>query len=263
MNTTPLIYVLLISLIGDFIVFFSSIAFLTHKKLIKVLTKYATPFAAGALLAAAFIDFLHEGVEQYEPLYVLLAALIGVIGFFVLEGSLHWFHHHSQEGFEHDESVHVGKTEPVAFLAAFGNWLHNFIDGAAIAAAFLISPATGIITTIAVAFHEIPREIADSGYLLKRGMSIRKIIQVHGVAILVTAVGTTLFYVTGQSNNAVMPWLLGFTAGFFIYIAASDIIPAIRLDRKDSTTFDIQTALVVLGAVTITGVILLAHSFIG
>lgn len=259
---TPLIYVLLVSLAGDFLVFFSSILFLTHKKLIKVLTTYATPFAAGALLAAAFVDFLHEGVEQYEPLIVMVSALIGVIGFFVLEGSLHWFHHHSQEPFE-EKDLHKHEPQPVAFLAAFGNWLHNFIDGAAIATAFLISPATGVITTIAVAFHEIPREVADSGYLLQRGMSIRKVIQVHGIAIIVTAIGTTMFYVAGQSLSGVMPWLLGSTAGFFIYISASDIIPGIRSGRKQREGFDVETALVVLGAALLTVIIITAHRFIG
>lgn len=258
---TPLPYVLLISLAGDLIVFALSVLFLTHKKLITVLTKYATPFAAGALLAAAFVDFLHEGVELYEPQTVLIAALAGVVGFFVLEGSLHWFHHHSRQELE-DEHTH-SKEEPVALLAAFGNWLHNFIDGAAIAAAFLINPTTGVITTIAVAFHEIPREVADSGYLLTRGMSIKRIIGVHGIAILVTAIGTTLFYVAGNRAEGLMPWLLGSTAGFFIYIAASDIIPSIRSDRSHQKAFDTPTFLVLLGAVLITAVILIAHNFIG
>lgn len=259
---TPLIFVLLISLVGDVAVFLASMIFLTHKKLIKVLTTYATPFAAGALLAAAFVDFLHEGVELYEPQTVLIAALVGVVGFFVLEGTLHWFHHHSREPFE-DNHLHDNETQPVAFLAAFGNWLHNFIDGAAIAAAFLVSPATGVVTTIAVAFHEIPREVADSGYLLQRGMSIKRVIQVHGFAIVVTAIGTTLFYLAGSKLEWIMPWLLGSTAGFFIYIAASDIIPSIRSGRKKKQGFDTETALVVFGATVITVVILVAHKFIG
>jgi hypothetical protein len=60
--------VLSAALIGDFIVFFSSTLLLVHKKVVKWLAIYATPFAAGALLAAAFLDFLHDGVENYDPL---------------------------------------------------------------------------------------------------------------------------------------------------------------------------------------------------
>lgn len=257
-----LLFVLCVAIIGDIIVFFASTLFLTNKKLIQALTRYATPFAAGALLAAAFVDFLHEAVEQYDPLQVMLAALTGVIGFFLLEGWLHWFHHHSQEPYE-KEHMHDEKAEPVALLATLGNWLHNFIDGAAIAAAFLVSPTTGIITTLAVALHEIPREVADTGYLLQRGMSRKKVIGVHGVAILVTALGTTIFYLTGQTNPTFLAWMLGSTAGFFIYIAASDIIPGIRSSRTSPKVFDLQAALVVIGAVTVSAVIILAHNFIG
>lgn len=260
---TPFLLVLAAALIGDVIVFVTSTIFLSHKKLINILTKYATPFAAGALLAAAFVDFLHEAVDQYNSLQVMLATLTGIIGFFILEGWLHWFHHHSHEATE-DAHLHDSKAEPVALLATLGNWLHNFIDGAAIAAAFLISPATGVVTTIAVALHEIPREVADSGYLLKRGMSRMKVIGVHGVAILVTALGTGIFYLGGRTNETVLAWLIGSTAGFFIYIAASDIIPTIKTNRSpDSSPFDVEAALVVLGAVLVSGVILLAHHFIG
>lgn len=254
--------VLAISLAGDVIVFLSSTLLLTHKRTIALLSKYATPFAAGALLSAAFLDFLHDGVENYEPLNVLLAALIGVIFFFLLEGWLHWFHHHSVESFE-GSRAHKEHADPIVVLATGGNWLHNFIDGAAIAAAFLISTSAGIITTIAVAMHEIPREIADSGYLLKRGLSVPKVIAVHGFAILATAAGTLLFYLTARENSTLLAWLLGSTAGFFIYIAASDIIPSINESRKTPKIFDMQAALVILGAVLVGGAILIAHRFIG
>lgn len=76
--------VLLISLIGDIAVFLASTVLLSHKRSLKWLTRYATPFAAGALLSAAFLDFLHDGVEHYQPQIVLLSALIGVVFFFIL-----------------------------------------------------------------------------------------------------------------------------------------------------------------------------------
>lgn len=250
--------VLAVSLVGDIAVFLSSTLLLSYKKSVNWLAKYATPFAAGALLAAAFLDFLHDGVERYQSLTVLTAALIGVIFFFLLEGWLHWFHHHSVEPFE-KHTAHKESAEPVTVLIIAGNWLHNFIDGAAIAAAFLINPSAGIITTIAVALHEIPREMADSGYLLKRGMRRGGVIMVHGVAIIVTAIGTLLFYLTGRTNEALLAWLLGLTAGFFIYVAASDIIPSINESRREPQLFDWQAGLVILGAAVVGSAILIAH----
>jgi zinc and cadmium transporter len=259
---TPLLTVLWVSLFGDILVFLASIVFLTNKKLIHGLASYATPFAAGALLAAAFVDFLHEAVERYEPIQVMVAALVGVLGFFLLEGWLHWFHHHSQEPFE-TVHTHETETEPIAVLAIAGNWLHNFIDGAAIAAAFLINPSAGIVTTMAVALHEIPREVGDSGYLLQRGVSRRGVIGVHGVAIIVTAIGTVTFYLAGATNPTFLAWLLGTTAGFFIYIAASDIIPNIRATRASKkTAIGLESLLVITGAVLVSIVIILAHHHI-
>lgn len=254
--------VLAVSLAGDVAVFVSSTVLLSYKTTVNWLAKYATPFAAGALLAAAFLDFLHDGVEQYEPLTVLTAALVGVIFFFLLEGWLHWFHHHSVEPFE-KQGTHKESAEPVTVLVTAGNWLHNFIDGAAIAAAFLVSPSTGVITTFAVAMHEIPREMADSGYLLKRGMSRKGVIMVHGVAIIVTAIGTLLFYLTARTNTVLLAWLLGSTAGFFIYVASSDIIPSINESRDKPKLFDFQAALVIFGAALVGSVIVIAHHFIG
>lgn len=262
MTNTSVWLVLIISLAGDVIVFLASTLLLTHRRTIAILSKYATPFAAGALLAAAFLDFLQEGVEAYEPSLVLTSALVGLIFFFLLEGWLHWFHHHSLESFE-SGSAHKEHADPIVVLATGGNWLHNLIDGAAIATAFLISTSAGIITTLAVAMHEIPREMADSGYLLKRGLSAAKIIGVHGVAIFATAIGTLFFYLTARENSTLLACLLGSTAGFFIYIAASDIIPSINESRKEPKIFDFQATLVILGAVLVGGVTFAAHHFIG
>lgn len=241
--------------------FLSSTVLLAHKKTVALLAAYATPFAAGALLSAAFLDFLHDGAEHYETLTVMLAALIGMLFFFLLEGWLHWFHHHSKEHFE-GSHAHDTKGEPIVVLVTTGNWLHNFIDGAAIAAAFLISISAGLVTTVAVAFHEIPREMADSGYLLRRGMSRMKVIGVHGVAILATAIGTIVFYQSARGNSTLLAWLIGSTAGFFIYVAASDIIPSINESREKNKLIDWQVGLVLLGAFLVGAAILAAHHFI-
>lgn len=57
------------------------------------------------------------------------------------------------------------------------------MDGVAMPA-FLISVPTGIVTTLAVAAHEIPQEIGDFGLLLSRGMSRRKVLLVNVVSAL-------------------------------------------------------------------------------
>src|SRR5688572_29740257 len=110
------------------------------------------PFAAGALLGDALIHILPEVIEERDgfELTTSLSMLTGIVAFFVLEKILHWHHAH----FPSEEVIH-----PVATTNLIGDGLHNFIDGAIVASAFLASEQLGIATAIAVALHEIPQEL--------------------------------------------------------------------------------------------------------
>ena len=128
----------LLSLVGG------SLIFLTKKRRTKAIL-FALPFGAGALLAAAFFDLLPESFELGEPRTLLLWALVGFTGFFLLERLASWFHHHH----EHAE-VHAHRHDTQNAMVMIGDFLHNAIDGVAIGAAFLANPTTGLITTLAV-----------------------------------------------------------------------------------------------------------------
>jgi zinc and cadmium transporter len=88
------------------------------------------------------------------------------------------------------------------------------------------------------------------------------VIMVHGVAVIVTAIGTILFYTVARSHTDILAVLIGSTAGFFIYIAASDIIPSINETRSSRRAIDVQVLLVLLGALVLSAGILIAHHFI-
>ncbi len=207
--------------------------------------KLAVPFAAGALLAAAFLDLLPEASEQTAGDQVMLAALMGFVGFFVLERSLAWFHHHHDDG---DQAP--GGRKRTTSLIVIGDTVHNFIDGLAIGAAFLVSPATGIITALAIAAHEIPQEIGDFGLMLSKGMKKNTVLLVNIVSALATVVGAALVYGLGDALPIDTGILLAITAGFFIYIAASDIIPTIHAEPRGRWA-DIQTVVLIVGIVVV------------
>lgn len=226
---------------------------LSRRKWAEALAQYATPFAAGALLAAVFLDLLHEGVERADPYVVLLATLIGMIVFFFAERFLHWFHHH--HGNDKQTDATVG-------LIVVGDTLHNALDGIAIAASFLISIPTGIITTIAVATHEIPQEIGDFGLLLNKGMRRRSVILVNIVSALATTIFAVATFWLGSDTKLPVGVLLGLSAGFLLYIAASDIIPTIHDEVPNNKFFDIRPLLLVIGAVVVGLSINIAHKYI-
>ncbi len=237
-------HVIFFSLIGSLFSLIGGIYLLADKKRAKKLAIYATPFAAGALLAAAFIDLLPEAVSSGQERVALFFALLGILGFFLLERFMHWFHHHSDH---EDNKSDSRETIPLIIV---GDTVHNFIDGIVIAAGFLVSVETGVVVTLAVAVHEIPQEIADFGLLLSKGMRRRDVVLVNLLSALATTVAAVLFFQFGQSTIGNLNVLLGLVAGFFVYIATSDIIPTLH-KTKDKQLATAQTILLLFGVIVV------------
>lgn len=200
-----------------------------------------------------FLDLLIEGLEVTKPDVVLLAALSGILVFFLAERFLHWFHHHHQ---------HEGR-DPSVSLILVGDTVHNALDGVAIAAAFLISVPTGIITTFAVAAHEIPQEIGDFGLLLSKGVSRRKVLIFNMFSALATTAAALVTFTLGSEDKLPIGAIIGVSAGFLLYIALSDIIPDIHEKSSNKKLFEVQPLLLILGVVVVGISIELAHRFVG
>lgn len=220
------------------------------------LQRLAVPFAAGALLSAAFLDLLPEAVSGGNVEATLMATLAGLVGFFVLERTLSWFHHH------HDEPVAPGIHRRTSSLIVIGDTVHNFIDGLAIGAAFLVSPGAGVITTIAIAAHEIPQEIGDFSLMLSKGMKKQRVLLVNIISALATVIGAVAIYGFGGTIHIPENIILAVTAGFFIYIAASDVIPTIHAERRRKVAL-LQTAILLFGIVFVYVAEHATHSIIG
>ncbi len=217
---------------------------------------YATPFAAGALLAAVFFDLLPEGIEVAPADTVFTSAVLGILVFFVMERSLHFFHHH-----RHGHNPQADK-DPKRFLVIAGDTLHNAVDGVVIAAGFLVSVPTGIATTLAVVSHEIPQEIGDFGLLLSKGMSRIKVVWVNMLTALATVVTAVTTYLVGSSEQLPLGILLGVSAGFLLYIAMSDIIPTLLPHKTKQKIFDLSALLLFAGVIVVAGAITLAHDLV-
>lgn len=244
-------HVIFYSLVGGVFSLIGGIFLLSKQKSAQILAKYATPFAAGALLAAVFLDLLTDGLEASSVSTVMWSALIGIAVFFFLERFLRWFHHHH----EHANEQHDHRTG----LIIIGDTLHNALDGVAIAASFLISVPTGIVTTIAVAAHEIPQEVGDFGLLLSRGMSRKKVLLVNIASALATLVMALITFAAGSEDKLPLGVLIGLSAGFLLYIAMSDLIPSIHESAPKKKLFDWRPVMFILGIATVALAIELAH----
>jgi zinc and cadmium transporter len=183
------------------------------------------PFAAGALLGDAFIHIIPEISESESGFSVVsgFVALAGLVGFFTLEKVLHWHHSHIP-----DQDV----LHPVAITNLLADALHNFIDGAVVAGAFLVSFELGLATAIAVALHEIPQELGDFGILVHAGLSPRRALALNLLTALTAVAGGVLtLALAGAASN--IEWLvLPLTAGGFVYIAATDLLPELHKEPE-------------------------------
>ena len=176
-------------------------------------------FAAGVLLATTFLELLPEATTLARaPGNIFVATLVAMIGFFLLERLLHGFHVHDDE---HDP------TSP-PYLILIGDGLHNFIDGVAIAASFAASPELGLVTTLAVAVHEVPQELADFGILVSSGMTTRRALLLNFLSGLTAVVGAVVFFAGGVAVEPYVAWCMAATAGMFLYIASADLIPQLH-----------------------------------
>jgi len=231
----------LLSLIGVFTLGFSK------DRLRKVLV-FMVSFSAGSLFGGAIFHLIPEGISQLgSGLEFGLYLISGIVLFYVLENFIHWRHCHIPTSDDH--------PHPHGTMNIIGDGLHNLIDGMVIAGAFLAGPQIGVATTIAVALHEIPQEIGDFGVLLHAGYSRSKALLFNLGSALVAVIGAVIVLLL--QGGGFVAGLLPFTAGGFIYIAGSDLIPELRKDVYPMSKLVKQFFFMVLGIAVMIGLLYL------
>ncbi len=195
------------------------------EKILQKILIFFVSFSAGALLGDAFIHLLPEIVEEEGfGLEISLYVLSGILVFFVLEKLINWRHCHELACETH--------TETFTYMNLVGDGVHNFIDGMIIAGSFMISIPLGFTTTIAVILHEVPQEIGDFAVLVYGGFSKKKAMFYNLLAALAAVIGAILMLAIGEFLTHLPIFLVPFTAGGFIYIAGTDLIPEMHKEVR-------------------------------
>lgn len=195
-------------------------------------------FAAGSMIAVSFFDLLPEAIAEHGNTMLMMEYLVlGFVIFLLLEKAFFYYHCHEENCDRH------GSVK----LVLIGDTVHNFLDGVAIAASFLVSPTLGAATTLAIIIHEVPQEVGDMGVLVHAGYSKGKAIIFNlfsgGFAILGGVLG---FYYLNRFESFI-PYILALTAGGFIYIAAADLLPEVHAESDTRTKISIHSLAVILG----------------
>jgi len=240
-----LLTILIFTLIGSVASLIGGLILLISQKRTLKISHLLISFAAGTLLGTAFFDLMPEALEEANGTNIFLWVISGILVFFILERFLQWFHHHNDD--DH-KGLEKAKRKQILSLIIIGDSIHNLLDGVVIAASFLVSVPLGIVTAFAVAAHEIPQEIGDFAIFLHNGVSRKKTIIINLLSAVVSIFGAVVTFYIRDSIQGLLPILLSITAGFFIYIASSDLIPEIHQHEGKKGLAFIETFLLILGA---------------
>ena len=170
--------------------------------------RYLVAFAGGAMVAIALFDLI-PGMQTHNA----IALLAGFFSIYLLEKLV----------MLHSCGESECKAHTIGWSALIGIAAESLIDGVAIAVGFRAEPALGMLIALAVFVHEVPRGLTTTVIMQDAGYSRLKIWGALAVDASFALLGV---FLAGFVPPSSFEWLLGFTAGVFLYVGASDLLPA-------------------------------------
>jgi zinc and cadmium transporter len=248
--------ILLASMFGGYVPLVGKIS---HSRLQKYLS-----LSAGVMLGAAFFHVMPDAMENSGGYFGWWMSL-GVVGLFCIERfiaphshEIDTQHNHEHNGHNnnHGEGEHhhahdlpnPGEKRAAApavagWAAVFGLTLHTFMNGLGLGGAVSSGEGAwlglpGVALFVAIVLHKPADALAISTVLSRKGISRRKIFLVLlGFAAMIP-VGVIAFYVIGkelndESRKQLIGAALAFSAGTFLFVALSDLLPEVQFHRHD------------------------------
>ena len=210
-------------------------------------------FAAGIMFGAAFFHMLPEAYRGggFGAFWLLPA---GFVFLFLLERYV--LVHACEEPPDCAEHVHSPAMGMTAFL---GLAVHTLFDGVALGSA--IVEDVGLTAFIAITAHKVPSSLSLAAVLKAEGRSNRSVLLYAALYGLMVPVGALLWF----GLYAVVPFekfsplALAFSAGSFLYIAVSDLLPPINRHGKAKRLRNVLGLLLGLGLMAVLSVVLMSH----
>lgn len=179
-------------------------------------------FAAGVMFGATFFHMLPEAYAGggYKAFWWLPA---GFLSLFLLERYV--LVHACEEPPDCQEHAHT----PAMGLTAFvGMSVHTAFDGIALGSA--ITEGVGLTAFIAILAHKIPSSLSLASLLKTEGRSHRSVLLFSAAFGLMVPIGALGYFLldTLIPFERFSPLALAFSAGSFLYVAVSDLLPHVN-----------------------------------
>jgi zinc and cadmium transporter len=185
-------------------------------------------FAAGVMFGAAFFHMLPEAYHG-GGFWALALVPAGFVFLLVLERYV--LTHACEEPRECTEHLHGQTLGLTAFL---GLSVHTLFDGIALGSA--VKEGVGLMALLAITSHKVPSSLSLASILKAEGKSSRRILGLSVVYGLMVPVGALLYitFDTVLRFEALAPRALAFSAGSFLYVSVSDLLPYVNRHGKDN-----------------------------
>ena len=216
----------------------------SRERLLQRYLPHLLSLAVGVLLTTALIDLMPEAVTQLGNRRLTWLLLAGsMLALFAIErifsaltgsstepevGELGMGTHIHRHAPGRDE--HSAKPMNLVLAAM----LHSFVDGTAMATAFVASPRIGWLTALAIALHEIPHRIGDFAVLVHLRQTSSRALQLAALAGVPSLLGVALVLIAGSNSTTAVAYLLPVSAGSFLYIATVNLLPEIQQECRVS-----------------------------
>jgi ZIP family zinc transporter/zinc and cadmium transporter len=205
----------------------------------RVRQSYLVAAGAGFMLAAVLLRMTPESyrIAALHRTPGLAVGTLLLLGYLFVHAAEHVLVGHFHFG---EETHHEHWVEPVVGTTALlGLLLHAFFDGVSIGSGFLVKPELGILVAIAIFLHKVPEGFTVASIMTAAGRSPRE----AGWSAAFLGIATVLGVAVISHWPGMVRFALPFSAGAALYVAASDLIPAVN------ETKGIRMALFVFGGV--------------
>ena len=137
--------------------------------------------------------------------------------------------------------------KPVGLLILISSAIHNIMDGIALGIVFSSRKIPVIVsTTVAIALHEIPKELGDAGILIHANFNIWSVLFWNSIINLTAILGAIIGLTLGNMNESSESYAMGYVAGNFFFISLAEMIPVI-LHKKGLWENIIQFIFMMIG----------------